>query len=388
MMPRLAFCIACVGNGHFTQALTVAWYLRDRFQFSMIHLVALADADTDGLRRKVTSSILYKDLGDVTVQSIDTLATHDLRHKTKTQITVACEVLGAIRPMAARFQHHRVDLILDFFTNVPEVSGIPVVSISRQLISVNDQINNPLIRMFKLPSRLHCAICLSPSDVAYTQSTDFIDGDVPPLIDTTPITRRVVRGTCLVYIRDPDHCGSIAQLVAHNPGVAFTVFTDHVTSLSMHNRNVHVHKPGPDFRKHLATTQVLITSSGVESICEALFHRIPVVVLKPPRGDEEQTFNYQYYIAHDMAIPFSPSLVLADVRRPIFKHTDWFIRYCLTAERRVHDLVDTAMMTRPSTSQQVIDAWAKSLGDVCTTHHRLNQLVNRTMMHHAWRFES
>jgi hypothetical protein len=286
-------------------------------------------------------------------------------------------------------------MILDFFVNVVEINGIPIVSMSRQLISLNDQLNNPIYRALKRTMHVHAAICLSPGDVAFTQSCDFIDYDIPPLIHLSPNVRRVCPRTCLVYIRDSDQCGLISQLIANNPDVTFNVFTEHLGLFCPPNRRIRVHRPGPGFKKHFATTQVMITSSGVESICEAIFHRIPIVVIKPACGDEEQTFNYNYYITHEMAIPFSPSLALAKVRRPIFKHTDWFISYCLTTERRVLDVVDKAMKTQPVCdssvllhTQQASVNCANILRNVWTMHSLMNQLVNRAMMRLTWRLEN
>jgi hypothetical protein len=188
---------------------------------------------------------------------------------------------------------------------------------------------------------LNCALSLTNGDIEFAKQNDFIDFAIPPLIDITPIERNVVENTCLLYLRDQDYCNLVDQLVANNPNMQFTVFTNHVDFIQP-KQNVHLHKPGPAFKEFLKTTQVLIASSGVESICEALFNRIPIIVFQPDIGDEEQTYNYNFYIRKQIALPFSPNMDLSSVKS-IYKKTDWFIEYCLSADKRINKIIDIAM---------------------------------------------
>jgi UDP-N-acetylglucosamine:LPS N-acetylglucosamine transferase len=135
----------------------------------------------------------------------------------------------------------------------------------------------------------------------------------------------------------------VNEAVSNNPHIKFTVFSNHINNVRQQN-NIVLHKPGPEFKEFLKTTNVIITTSGVESICEALYNKIPIVLFKPESGDEEQMFNYNFYMRNKMALPFTPDMNLSHVQSG-FRNTTRFIEYCLTTKRRVNKIIENAIAT-------------------------------------------
>lgn len=337
--PNIAIAFSAVGNGHFTQAVTVANYIKDRFNISFVGVTCLNDCNEDELRTRI--KMLIKDGCDIRIYKATNLGTtSELRNKLKTQLSVLYYTTMNINNLNKLLKKNNCILVLDFFTNTYGTYHIPVIKIARQFISIDNQLNNIFYRTLKTKTIFNAAICLTKHE-ENNENNNFIDFHIPPLIDNRPMVRNVIPNTCLVYTRDKDYCPSINTLVKKHPSFKFNIFTNHINEIDR-NVNVIVNKPSIEFKNYLTTTDILITTSGVESICEALFNEIPVILFKPDIGDEEQTFNYNFYIRNKMASPFSHDVDLSNSKLK-YRKSKWFKKYCLSAQQHMHRIIDVAL---------------------------------------------
>jgi len=250
--PNMAICFCSVGNGHFTQALTIANYMKDKYKTTLIVATCLSDCDEELLTNNIKNSILFKDKGVILIAKANALSTHDLRNKYKMCASVLYYTTINISRLTECLKQNKVNIIIDCYTNFLDVYDIPVISISRQLISVNALLDNVLYRTLKQNNKRHynSAICLTRDDIQFAKHNKIIDFAIPPLIDVNPIERVVIPNTCLLYLRDKDYCSLVDQLVVNNPNTQFTIFTNY-TGFIKRNANVNLNKPGPEFKECL-----------------------------------------------------------------------------------------------------------------------------------------
>lgn len=353
MKQNIAFFICCIGMGHFTQAITVANYIKDKYKFKYIFCSCTADCNDDEIKNRVKNSILYKDKATIQIGKAHILQTRELTNILKTQASILYYNTKYIPALYYYIKKYNISLCLDFFTNFYDVFRYPSISISRQLISMNQYIDNPLQNGLKHRKHVNVAICLSNDDINSLNKYNNIDFDIPPLIDITEIPRDIIPNTCLIYIRDAHYCKDINIFVKNNHHIQFSIFTNHIKDINQ-EPNVSLSKPSDDFKEKLKKTQILITSSGVESICEAHYNNIPIIVLKPDEGDKEQTHNYNYYVKNNMATPFSKDINLVEIANTKINN-EWFKEYCKTADYKINEIIHNVISKPVNIYDDIVD---------------------------------
>ena len=340
MKPNIAFFICCIGMGHFTQAITVENYIKDKYNFKYIFCSCTADVDDDEIKNRVKNSILYKDKATIQIGKAHMLQTHELTNMLKTQANILYYSTKHILLLDYAVKKYNISLCLDFFTNFYDVFRYPTISISRQFISMEKYLDNPIHNLLRHSNHINAAICLSKDDITSLKSCSTADTDMPPLIslDNLNLNRPVIPDTCLVYSRDAYHCDGLNRLIKNNPNISFSVFTNHLSHIKQSN-NVVLSKPSNVFKEKLETAQFLITRPGVEGVCESYIRNIRIIVFKPNNGDKEQLYNYNCYIEDGMAIAFSSELDLHNLST-VKQDNKWLIEYCKTAEKKINKLID------------------------------------------------
>ena len=351
--PNITFAITCVGMGHFTQAITVANYIKDKYNFKYIACGCMADVDEVTLVNKIKQSVLYKDAADISIFKLKNVKMHDLNNISKIILSqIYCSIIN-IPEYTFYFTKHNIELIIDFFTNFIIPIGYPTLRIARQYISMKQYLDNPLIHAGTKFNTANLGICLSIDDICELQRNSIVDFDIPPLINTTEIKRTIIPNTCLVYIRDAHYCNDLNMLIKNNPDISFSVFTNHVAHIEPFT-NVYISVPSDEFKDKLATTQIIITSSGVETVCEAFYNDIPIVVFRPDEDDKEQSYNYNYYIKSKMAVPFTNNIDLLNISEQRPDNT-WFKTYCKTANDKIHKAI-AHVTKRPSIIKSIFES--------------------------------
>jgi hypothetical protein len=351
--PNITFAICCLGIGHFTQAITVANYIKDKYNFKYIGCVCPVDVNEVALINKIKQSVLYKDAADISIFKIKTLQTHEVNNISKVVLSQICYTIINMPEYMFYFTKHNIELVIDFFTNFIPHFGCPTLRIARQYISMKQYLDNPLIHSMKKFNNANLGICISIDDICELHRNSIVDFDIPPLINTTEIQRNIIPNTCLVYIRDAHYCNDLNMLIKNNPAISFSVFTNHVAHIEPFT-NVYISVPSDEFKDKLATTQIIITSSGVETVCEAFYNDIPIVVFCPDEGDKEQSYNYNYYIKSKMAVPFTNNIDLLNISEQRPDNT-WFKTYCKTANDKIHKVI-THVTKRPSIIKSIFDS--------------------------------
>jgi hypothetical protein len=343
--PNIAICISCFGMGHFTQAITVANYIKDEYTIKSIFCTCPADIDERTLMYKIKKSILYKDTADICIFKTSHLQTHEVNNKPKLLLNYVIYNTMNTPEITYYLLKYDIQLIIDFFTNNINVLGYPTINIARQYISMKRDLDNSFTNTTRGFNSVNAGICLSHDDIRDLHYNSIVDFDIPPLIDTVEIKRNIIPNTCLVYIRDALYCNDLNTLIKNNPDIAFSVFTNHTTLIEP-LENVHVSLPNNEFKDKLTTTQIIITSSGVETVCEAFYNDIPIIVFRPDERDEEQSYNYNYYIKNKMAVPFTRDIDILNIARQPVDNV-WFKNYCRTANDKIHKII-THVTKRPS----------------------------------------
>ncbi|MGW8315843.1 MAG: glycosyltransferase family protein [Bacteroidales bacterium] len=303
MMARIVFIVQGEGRGHMSQSLALREFLEDAGHSVVAVLVGsrgqlpLPEYFTAGFQEmpeQFRSPYLIKtpnqkgiDVGRSILVNLFSIFTY----------------LGEVRRIRRILQDLDPDVVVNFYDLVGALAlrktrkGMRRIGIGHHFLlhlegyrcGAASVLNRWLLGVHTRMIMRSCdrVLALSFRDVAGAEGIEVI----PPLIrkDWREINYRPGE-RYLAYLMSGGYLYDLVRMAAEDPSFRVDVFTELSTEMEI-PQHVRIHPPeGDTFRKALSACRGLITTAGFDTVAEAAYHGIPVLVI-PARHHFEQRCN-------------------------------------------------------------------------------------------------
>lgn len=304
---RVAFVVQGEGRGHLSQALALAQMLK-KWKYELV-AVYVGRSRLRSLPSYFTSKIgvpieefsspnFTPDKNNQGIKVVESL--------TKGALNLP-KYLRISRKLVKDLQSHKPDLVINFYDPLVGLSQIfwklkvPLLSIGHQYMIYHPDFEMPskprfdraglktLTFISQIGTDLRLALSFYPKETSQKRLAV-----VPPLL-RNEITRLAVsdEGHVLIYVLNSGYADEIMEWHKRNSDTVVHCFWDNYEKPNPYKPHPNLwfhHLDDVLFLEKMASCKVLLTTSGFESVCEAMYLTKPVAMV-PVKGHYEQKVN-------------------------------------------------------------------------------------------------